>query len=161
MGTRCGNIDPSIIEFLATNENFSVAQVTEILNKKSGVLGVSGISSDFRDLGKAAGEGNERAALALEVFYHGVAKLIGACAISLGQVDALIFTAGIGENGITEREEICKRLGALGLQIDSEKNKVRGQETDVSAADSRGRILVVPTNEELVIARDTAKIVAG
>ena len=159
MGTRCGNIDPSIIEFLATNENLSVSEVMSILNKKSGVLGVSGISSDFRDLGKAASEGNARATLALEVFYHGVAKLIGACAMSLGRVDALIFTAGIGENGIGEREAICKNLSALGLQIDPEKNKVRGKETDISAEGSHGRILVIPTNEELVIARDTVAIV--
>ena len=161
MGTRCGNIDPSIIEFLMQNEDLTVSEVLNILNKKSGVLGVSGVSSDFRDLGKAAAEGNERATLALEVFYHGIAKLIGACAMSLGRVDAVIFTAGIGENGITEREAICRNLGVFGIGLDPEKNQVRGKETDISTDNSVGRVLVIPTNEELVIARDTFEIVAG
>jgi len=161
MGTRCGDIDPSIIEFLCEREGLTVKEVLNILNKKSGVLGISGVSSDFRDLGTAASEGNARASLALQVFHYNVAKYIGAYAVAMGGVDALIFTAGIGENGITEREEIARNLGVIGLKMDVEKNKVRGKETDVSAADSRGRILVVPTNEELVIARDTYRIVKG
>ena len=161
MGTRSGDIDPSIVEFLAEKENISVSDVLNTLNKKSGVLGVSGVSSDFRDLGSAAASGNEQAALALKVFYYNVSKVIGAYAVAMGGVDAVIFTAGIGENGIEEREAIAKNLGVLGLQMDPEKNKVRGKETDVSAEGSRGRVLVIPTNEELVIARDTVKIVAG
>jgi len=161
MGTRSGDIDPSIIEFLMDKEGLSVKDVLNTLNKKSGVLGVSCVSSDFRDLGTAAAEGNEQAALALKVFFYHVAKVIGAYAVAMNGVDAVIFTAGIGENGIGEREAIAKNLGAIGLQMDTEKNKVRGKETDVSAEGSRGRVLVIPTNEELVIARDTVKIVAG
>ena len=161
MGTRSGDLDPSIVEFLAEKEGLSVQEVLNILNKKSGVLGISGLSSDFRDLGSAASEGNEQAALALKVFFHSVSKMIGAYAVAMDGVDAVIFTAGIGENGIGEREAISKNLGVLGLKMDPEKNKVRGKETDVTAEGSRGRILVIPTNEELVIARDTVKIVAG
>jgi len=159
MGTRCGDIDPSIVEFLAEKENLSVKEVLNILNKKSGVAGISGVSSDFRDLDNAAAEGNLQAKLALAVFHYNVSKMIGAYAVAMGGVDAVIFTAGIGENGIGDREEICKNLGVLGVQIDPAKNKVRGKETDVSADGSRGRVLVIPTNEELVIARDTVKIV--
>lgn len=161
MGTRSGDIDPSIIEFLAEREGLTVKEVLNLLNKKSGMLGVSGVSSDFRDLWKAVAAGNERASLALDVFFHGVSKQIGAYAVAMDGVDAVIFTAGIGENGIEEREAICKNLGVLGLQLDLEKNKVRGKETDVSAAGSKGQVLVIPTNEELVIARDTVAIVGG
>ncbi|MCL2567910.1 MAG: acetate kinase [Oscillospiraceae bacterium] len=161
MGTRCGDIDPSIIEFLCDKEGLSVAEVLNILNKKSGVLGISEVSSDFRDLGSAAAEGNELAALALEVFPYCVSKFIGAYAVAMGGVDAVIFTAGVGENGISEREAIAKNLGAIGIKMDTEKNKVRGKETDVSTDDSRGRVFVIPTNEELVIARDTVEIVKG
>ncbi|MCL2842988.1 MAG: acetate kinase [Oscillospiraceae bacterium] len=160
MGTRSGDIDPSIIEFLTEKEGLTVKEVLNILNKKSGVLGVSGVSSDFRDLGKAASSGNELAALALEEFYYGVSKYIGAYAVAMGGVDAIIFTAGIGENGATEREAICKNLGVIGLKLDPEKNKVRGKQVDVTAEGSKGRVLVIPTNEELVIARDTLEIVA-
>ncbi|MCL2564059.1 MAG: acetate kinase [Oscillospiraceae bacterium] len=161
MGTRSGDIDPSIIEFLADREGMTVDAVLNVLNKKSGMLGVSGVSSDFRDLWKAVDAGNERAKLALDVFFHGVAKRIGAYAVAMGGVDAVIFTAGIGENGAEEREAICKNLGVLGLALDTEANKVRGKEKDVTAAGSRGRVLVIPTNEELVIARDTVEIVGA
>jgi len=161
MGTRSGDIDPSIIEFLAEREGITVKDVLSVLNKKSGMLGISGVSSDFRDLWKAVAAGNERAALALDVFFHGVSKRIGAYAVAMGGVDAVIFTAGIGENGIGEREAICKNLDVLGLKLDIEANQIRGVETDVTAAGSRGRILVIPTNEELVIARDTVEIVQG
>jgi len=161
MGTRSGDIDASIIEFIEEKEGLSTKDVLNILNKKSGVLGVSGVSSDFRDLGKAAAEGNMRADLALDIFYHGISKFIGAYAVVMGGVDAVIFTAGIGENGAVEREAICKNLGVLGIQMDTEKNKVRGKEADVTAAGSRGKVLVIPTNEELVIARDTVEIVKG
>jgi len=161
MGTRSGDIDPSIIEFLAEKEGLSVKEVLNILNKKSGVLGISEVSSDFRDLGTAAAECNELAALALRVFPYNVAKFIGAYAVAMGGVDAVIFTAGVGENGISEREAIAQNLGAIGAKMDTEKNKVRGKETDVSTEDSRVRLLVIPTNEELVIARDTVAIVKG
>ena len=160
MGTRSGDIDPTIIEFLVEKEGLTVKEVLGILNKKSGVLGVSGVSSDFRDLGKAADSGNELAELALEEFYYSVSKYIGAYAVAMGGVDAIIFTAGIGENGAVEREAICKNLGVIGLKLDPVKNKVRGKEADITAEGSCGRVLVIPTNEELVIARDTLQIVA-
>ena len=159
MGTRSGDMDGGIIEFLMQKEGLSIAEVSNILNKKSGVLGVSGISSDFRDLENAAGEGNTRATLALRMFHYNVAKLIGSYAAALGGVDAVIFTAGIGENGIADRETICANLGFLGLEIDPVKNKVRGKETDVATDNSSSRILLIPTNEELVIARDTLEII--
>ena len=161
MGTRSGDIDPSIIEFLAEKEGLSVKEVLNILNKKSGVLGISGVSSDFRDLWKASGEGNELADLALKVFLYKVSQFVGAYAVAMGGVDALIFTAGIGENGADEREIISQNLGVIGLALDPEKNRIRGKEADVSATGSRGRVLVIPTNEELVIARDTVEIVGG
>ena len=161
MGTRSGDIDPAILEFIAEKEGLTVKEMVNVLNKKSGVLGLSGVSSDFRDLENAAADGNERAALALQVFQYSVSKFIGAYAAAMGGVDAVIFTAGIGENGPNTRAGICEKLGFLGFQIDAEKNQVRGKETDISAPGSRGRVLVVPTNEELVIARDTVKIVLG
>jgi len=161
MGTRSGDMDAGILEFLSEKEGLDIKALVNILNKKSGVLGISGVSSDFRDLDNAANEGNHRAQLALDVFHYSIAKLIGAYAVAMGGVDAVIFTAGIGENGIGDREKICKNLGVLGIEIDPVKNKVRGKETDVTAEGSRGKVLVVPTNEELVIARDTVKIVQG
>ena len=161
MGTRSGDIDPGIIQFIAEKEGLSIQDILNVLNKKSGMLGLSGVSSDFRDLESAADGGNERARLALQVFQYSVSKFIGAYAAAMGGVDAVIFTAGIGENGPNTRAGICENLGFLGLQIDPEKNQVRGKETDVSAPGSAARVLVIPTNEELVIARDTVKIVAG
>ncbi|MCL2827558.1 MAG: acetate kinase [Oscillospiraceae bacterium] len=160
MGTRVGDIDAGIIEFLMGKENLSIGEMLGVLNKKSGVLGVSGVSSDFRDLEDAVLEGNERAKLALQVFRYHVSKFIGAYAVAMGGVDAVIFTAGVGENGINDREAICKNLGVLGIELDPVKNQVRAKETDISAAGSRGRVLVIPTNEELVIARDTREIIA-
>jgi len=160
MGTRVGDIDAGIIEFLMGKESLSIGEMLGVLNKKSGVLGVSGVSSDFRDLEDAVLEGNERAKLALQVFRYHVSKFIGAYAVAMGGVDAVIFTAGVGENGINDREAICKNLGVLGIELDPVKNQVRAKETDVSAAGSRGRVLVIPTNEELVIARDTREIIA-
>ena len=159
MGTRSGDIDAGILAFLADKEELDIAELVNILNKKSGVLGVSGVSSDFRDLEKASAEGNPRAKLALDLFHYSVSKLIGAYAVAMGGVDAVIFTAGIGENGVDDREAICKNLGVLGIEMDTEKNKVRGKETDASALGSRGKVLIIPTNEELVIARDTVSIV--
>lgn len=159
MGTRCGDIDPQIIPFIMSKENLSLDEVNTILNKKSGVLGISGVSSDFRDIEEAATAGNERAQLALDIYHSSVKKYIAAYAAVLGGVDAIIFTAGLGENGPESREEICKGLEFMGAVLDPAKNKVRGKETVVSTDDSNVKIMVVPTNEELMIARDTIELV--
>ncbi len=159
MGTRCGDIDPAIVTFLMEKEGMSIDEVNNLMNKKSGVLGISGVSSDFRDIGKAAKEGNERAQLALDKFTSRVKKYIGSYAALMGGVDAIVFTAGLGENSCEDREKICEGLDFMGVKIDSDKNNVRGKETVVSADDSQVKILVVPTNEELMIARDTKELV--
>ncbi len=159
MGTRCGDIDPTVITFLMEKEGWTTEQVNNFVNKKSGVLGLSGVSSDFRDLETAAGEGNERAQLALDRFAYGVKKYIGAYAAVLNGVDAIVFTAGLGENSASMRESICEGLEYLGVKIDPVKNKIRGEEIDISTADAKTRVLVIPTNEELMIARDTYEIV--
>lgn len=159
MGTRCGDIDPAICGFLVENEKLDINEVGNILNKKSGVLGISGISSDFRDIEKAAMEGNERASLALEVFAHKVKKYIGAYAAVMGGIDAVVFTAGLGENSFSMRESICEGLDFLGLKIDKEKNNIRGKEAIISTDDSTAKILLIPTNEELMIAKDTEKLI--
>ncbi|MEW6662677.1 MAG: acetate/propionate family kinase [Bacillota bacterium] len=161
MGTRCGDIDPAIVTFLMEKEGWTPAEANNVLNKKSGVLGISGVSSDFRDLEEAAEKGIQRARLALDVFVYRVKKYIGAYATALNGLDALVFTAGLGENSSLIRQAVCEGLDYLQMWIDPEKNQVRGKEADVSTDASRGRILVIPTNEELVIARDTAKLVAG
>ncbi len=158
MGTRCGTLDPAVVKFLMENEKMSPKEIDEYLNKKSGVLGISGVSSDFRDLDAAVEEGNERAKLALDIFCYRVKKYIGEYAAVMNGVDAVIFTAGIGENNPYVRAEATKGLDYLGVKIDLEKNKVRGAETDVSAADARVRTLVIPTNEELAIARETLRL---
>lgn len=160
MGTRCGNIDPAIVTFLIKEGKMSVDEVDNLLNKKSGVLGVSGVSSDFRDIENAAAEGNKRAELSLEVYNHRVREMIGAYAAAMGGVDAIVFTAGLGENSPVTREAICKGLEFMGIKIDSEKNNVRGKAVDVSAADATVKVFVIPTNEELVIARDTKELAA-
>ncbi len=159
MGTRSGDIDPAIIKYLADKENLSVAKVDEILNKKSGVLGISGVSSDFRDVEGAADNGNERAKLALDVYYHKVKKYIGAYMAIMNGADAIIFTAGLGENSPETRRDVCKDMSFLGIEIDEAKNKVRGKEVDLSKDGSKVKVLLVPTNEELMIARDTKKII--
>ncbi len=159
MGTRCGDIDVSIPDYVCQNTGKDVTTVTNELNKKSGVLGVSGVSSDFRDLTKAAGEGNERAALALEMFQYAVAKTIGAYAAAMNGVDGIIFTAGVGENDAACRAGIGQYLGYLGVEICPNCNAKRGQETFISTADSKVKVMVIPTNEELVIARDTKELV--
>ena len=158
MGTRSGNIDPAIIDFLAEHEGIDAHEVINILNKKSGMLGISGVSSDFRDLEKAKSEGNQRAALALDVFHYSVKKLIGSYAAVMGGVDAVIFTAGVGENGAGDRKAIVSGLEFMGIKIDDEKNGKRGEEIDISAQDATVRTLVIPTNEELMIALDTAEL---
>jgi len=159
MGTRCGDIDPAIVTFLMEKKGWTPAEANNVLNKKSGVLGISGISSDFRDLEEEAEKGNARAQLALDVYVYKVKKYIGAYAMILNGLDVLVFTAGLGENSPLIRQKICEGMDYLKMWIDEEKNQVRGKEIDVSTVASMGRILVIPTNEELVIARDTARLV--
>lgn len=159
MGTRAGNIDPAIIEFLAEHEHMDAHEVINILNKKSGMLGISGVSSDFRDIEEAAEHGNDRAETALDVFAYKVAKRIGAYAAAMNGVDAIVFTAGIGENDAACRSKVCKSLTYLGAEIDEELNKCRGVERIISTPESKVKLLVVPTNEELAIARETLALV--
>ncbi len=159
MGTRCGDIDPAIVTFIREKEHLKQGEANEILNKKSGVLGISGVSSDFRDIEEAAAEGNERAQLALKVFAHKVRFYIGAYIAEMNGVDAIVFTAGLGENGIAMRDIICNDLGNLGIKLDLVKNRIRGKETIISRDDSKVKVLLIPTNEELMIARDTYNIV--
>ncbi len=160
MGTRSGDIDPAIMEYIAKKENLDIAGVMNVLNKKSGVFGLSkGLSSDFRDLEEAEKEGNEYAKTAVEVFAYRVAKYIGAYAAAMNGVDTIVFTAGVGENDGNVRKAVCDRLGFLGIQIDAEANGQRGKEIVISTADSRVKVLVIPTNEELAIARETLALV--
>ncbi len=159
MGTRSGDIDPAIIEFIANKENKGVSEVLTVLNKKSGVLGISGVSSDFRDIEKAAAEGNHRAELALAVFRRRVAKYIAAYAAMLGGTDAILFTGGLGENSATDREVICNMLSFMGVEIDKDYNKTRPKNVVISTPESKVKVLVVETNEELAIARDTKELV--
>ena len=159
MGTRSGDIDPAIMEFIAKKENLDIAGIMNILNKKSGVEGVSGVSSDFRDLEAAAKAGNKRAELAIDVFAYRVAKYVGAYTAAMNGVDNIVFTAGIGENCSFVRTKICSYLGYLGITIDEEANGKRGEEIIISTPDSKVKVLVVPTNEELAIARETVALV--
>ena len=159
MGTRSGDIDPAIMEFIAKKENLDIDGLMTVLNKKSGVEGVSGVSSDFRDLTAAAESGNERAALALEVFAYRVAKYVGSYAAAMNGVDNIVFTAGIGENDAAMRSKICAYLGYLGIAINEAANAKRGEEIVISTEDSKVNVLVIPTNEELAIARETVALV--
>ncbi len=159
MGTRSGDMDPAILEFIAKKENLSLEEITNILNKKSGVLGLSGISSDFRDLEAAAAEGNERAKDTLDAFFYRVAKYIGSYAAAMNGVDVIAFTAGVGENQASGRQMVGEYLGYLGTSVDPEKNAVRGEEAIISPEGSKVTIMVVPTNEELAIARETVRLV--
>ena len=161
MGTRCGDIDPAIVTYIREKEHLDQGVANEILNTKSGVLGISGVSSDFRDLEEAAEEGNERAQLAIKVFAHKVRFYIGAYIAEMNGVDAIVFTAGVGENDIAMRDIICNDLGNLGIKLDLVKNKTRGKEAIISRDDSRVKIILIPTDEELMIARDTLEIVNG
>ena len=158
MGTRSGDVDPAILIELMENHGMSASEVKDLVYKKSGLLGISGVSSDMRDVERAAESGDERAALALDLFADKVRKYIGAYAVTLGSVDAIAFTAGVGENGWKMREMICRGLGVLGAELDPEANNCRGQEKIVSSPDSRVKLLVVPTNEELMIAMETERI---
>ena len=159
MGTRCGDVDPTLLFYLAEQEGLDSKALAHILNKESGIQGISGVSSDLRDVEEAAAAGNSRAKLAEEMLYYGIRKYIGAYAAAMGGIDALVFTEGIGENSVVAREKVCAGLEFLGIKIDAEKNKVRGKERIVSSDDARVSVLVVPTNEELVIARDTKRII--
>ena len=158
MGTRAGDVDVAAVTYIMKKENLTVDEMDNILNKKSGVLGISGVSSDFRDIEEAAEHGNDRAETALDVFAYKVAKRIGAYAAAMNGVDAIVFTAGLGENSGTTRRAICDYLGFLGVHIDSYNNSLRGKALEISATDSRVRVFVIPTNEELVIARDTKEL---
>ena len=160
MGTRTGAIDPSAVTFLMQKEGLTPAETDNIMNKKSGFLGISGVSSDMRDVEEAAAAGNERAQLALDIFYYEVPKIIASYIVALQGLDALVFTAGIGENGCNVREGICKELECLGIKMDYEKNDgIRGKEVRLDAEGSTAAIFMLPTNEELMIARDTKEIV--
>ena len=158
MGTRSGDIDPAILEFLAKKEDMDITALMTMLNKKSGVSGVSGLSSDFRDLTKGAEEGNKRAQIAIDVFAYRVAKYVGSYAAAMNGVDAIAFTAGIGENVCLVREKVCEYLGYLGITLDKEANAKRGEEIEISTPDSKVKVYVVPTNEELAIARETVAL---
>ncbi len=159
MGTRCGDIDPAIVTFLMEKEKLDPHGVDNLMNKDSGVFGISGVSSDFRDLYTAAGEGNKRASLALDLFKYQCRKYIGAYAAAMGGVDAVVFTAGIGENTVDIRQGACEGLDYMGIQLDPYKNTaVKSREAVVSTDESPVKVLVIPTNEELAIARETAQI---
>jgi len=158
MGTRCGNLDPAIIPFLAEKEKMDWHQITDLLNKQSGVLGVSGLSSDFRDLEKAAGQGHHRSRLALDVFIYSVIKEIGALTAAMDGLDVLVFTAGIGENSPEIRQRVCSGLSYMGVELDQDRNNIRGIERIISMDQSKVKVLVVPTDEELMIAKETTKL---
>ena len=158
MGTRSGNLDPTVLSYISSKLGYSLPELIQILNKKSGYLGISGISNDSRDLEQAMAEGNERAKLALDIQYKRMVDYIASYYVYLGGADALVFTAGIGENSPRMREIVCERLSVLGIKIDKEKNNVRGKETLISAPDSKVKVFVIPTDEELMIARDVLRI---
>lgn len=159
MGTRCGDLDPGAMQYIMNKYGLGIDEMLNILNKKSGVLGVSGVSSDFRDLDAAAAEGNDRAALALDMFKYWVAKVAGSYVAAMNGVDAIVFTAGVGENSADTRKGIAEYFGYLGVTIDDEANKKRGEDVMISTPDSKVKVFVIPTNEELVIARDTRDII--
>ncbi|MGE4215388.1 MAG: acetate/propionate family kinase [Anaerotignaceae bacterium] len=161
MGTRSGSVDPAVVLYLMQKENLSPAEMDTILNKESGVLGISGISSDFRDIENAESEGNERAAVALDTFAYRVAKTIGEYVSTMKGVDAIVFTAGLGENGAITRQVVCDYLRYLGIHLDSYKNSLRGQAIEITTKQSRVQVFVIPTNEELMIARDTKELVCN
>lgn len=159
MGTRSGDVDPGALQFIMHKENLDIDQMLNVLNKKSGVYGMSGVSSDFRDVETAAKDGNKKAEVALESFAYRVAKYVGAYAAAMSGVDAIAFTAGVGENDKETRKKVCEYLAFLGIEIDDEANSKRGQEIVISTPDSKVSVLVIPTNEELAIARETLALV--
>jgi acetate kinase len=159
MGTRCGDIDPAIVPFLMDKESLTTDEINNLMNKESGVLGISKVSNDFRTLEDAANDGNDLAQIALDAFAYRVRKYIGAYVAAMDGVDAIVFTAGIGENSDVIREMVCSKLTYLGVEINPELNGLRGKELDISTEDAKTRVLVIPTNEELMIARDTKEII--
>lgn len=159
MGTRSGNVDPAVLQFIMNHEDLDINEMLDILNKKSGFLGISGISSDMRDVEDAAAKGDVNSQISIDMLYQGIKKYIASYAAVMGGVDAIIFTAGIGENGFELREGVMENMEFLGVKFDKEKNKVRGKEIEISTPDSKVKVLVVPTNEEIVIARDTVELV--
>lgn len=159
MGTRCGDLDPAILPFIMDKENLSTEEINTLINKKSGVLGISGVSSDFRDIEEARDQGNKRAKLALDIFEKRVRGYIGSYMTELDHVDAIVFTAGVGENSVEMRESIVAGLKSLGIKLDPERNNVRGEDRLISSDDSSTKVFVIPTNEELMIARDTKELV--
>jgi acetate kinase len=162
MGSRSGDIDPAVLQYICNHDKIDINEMLNILNKKSGILGMSGgISSDFRDVGKAAEEGNHLAKVALDAYVLRVVKYIGAYAAAMNGVDAIVFTAGVGENDRQMRKDICSYLGYLGVKIDDEKNNVRGKRSVISADDSKVKVMMIPTNEELAIARETLRLTAN
>lgn len=163
MGTRSGDLDPAILEFLCKKTGMTISEAVTYCNKKSGMLGLSGVSSDFRDLQTAAEEGNHRAKIALDIFAYSVKKYIGAYAAAMGGIDCLVFTAGVGENDYQVRAAVAEGLEFLGIEIDLDKNAVKnnGQIRDITAKNGKVKVLIIPTNEELVIARDTMKMAFG
>ena len=161
MGTRSGSMDPAVVQFICDNDHLSVDEMLNICNKKSGLLGISGVSSDMRDVMAAAADGNEQAIIARDMLVYGIKKYIGAYAAAMGGVDVIVFTAGIGENTSILRQMVIDGMEFLGAKIDPEKNKVNGKEIDISAEDSRVKVLVIPTNEEIAIARDTLELVSA
>lgn len=159
MGTRSGDLDPSILTYLMQKENLSADDMNFILNKEAGAYGISGVSVDFRDIEIEALSGGKQAQLALDVYHYLTACYVARCAVAMGGMDVLTFTAGVGEKGPISRKAICEQLEFLGVKIDDEKNKVRGEEAELSTSDSRVKIYTIPTNEELMIARETLKLV--
>ena len=159
MGTRSGDLDPSILTYLMQKENLSIDDMNFMLNKEAGVYGISGVSVDFRDIETEALSGGKQAQLALDVYHYLTACYVARCAVAMGGIDVLTFTAGVGEKGPISRKAICEQLEFLGVKIDEEKNKIRGEEAELSAQDSKVKIYTIPTNEELMIARETLKLV--
>lgn len=160
MGTRCGDVDPAALLYIQQKENYSTSDMQALINKKSGVFGISGVSSDMRDIESAITNGNERAALALKMYEYRITKYIGAYTAALGGADIIVFTGGVGENQTVTRERICKQLKFLGIDFDSEKNKTRGKEIEITKPGSKIRVVVIPTDEEYMIACDTAEIIS-
>jgi acetate kinase len=162
MGTRCGDLDPAILVYLARRLDASVSDIDRIINKESGLQGISGLSSDMRDVEEAAAKGHVRAELALEVFCYRIRKYVGAYAAAMGGLDAIVFTAGIGENSPVIRERVCRDLGFLGVELDAAKNEIeRGRAVNLATQASRVQVLLVPTNEERMIARETKRVIAA
>lgn len=161
MGTRCGDIDPAIVPYIMKKDNLTPDEMDTYMNKKSGVLGISGLSSDFRDLEDAAAKGHEGAKLALDMFVYRIKKYIGSYAAAMDGVDVIVFTGGIGENTKIIRKAVCDNMSYLGIKLDSEKNNIKGIESEINAADSKVKVVVIPTNEELMIARDTLELVTN